>query len=423
MHKIAPLSALLLALGFAGSASAQVFTLSTPSDPDTIQGTGVTGVTVTISYTAPAPATPAAALDIVVPAEFTNLVATPTNPSISGSPADPLACQVNVPNANRIRLSPFVLTGVPSGNLCTITFDVPAATPVGVYNFSTCSAGNGACVNGNATGDYSSSAFTVSAGPTPPTIGAGVFNAAGGAGTEGVVTSIGTIDFPLTTPASNGGSGSVLCEDVDAAAPAFTFNPSTAVNVTNSPPSIQVSCPLSPFGGGPVGGTARCTIIDSANPAPGRTENVAVNCPEGAQSTGPTLTPPATTDLTVSQVLVGTNGTASILFSATGGDPGQFSTLTCSVVSGPVTVSPLSQNVTTGSSPQAITVSVQLTDTAQPNVGVVQCNGTNFNVSAPAGVVVLPPEFIPASSLWSQLALILVFLGLGGLVLVTRRNG
>jgi hypothetical protein len=54
---------------------------------------------------------------------------------------------------------------------------------------------------------------------------------------------------------------------------------------------------------------------------------------------------------------------------------------------------------------------------------VVQCNGTNFNVSAPAGSTFTPPAVIPASSLWSQLALILAFLGLGGLVLVMRRNG
>jgi hypothetical protein len=70
-----------------------------------------------------------------------------------------------------------------------------------------------------------------------------------------------------------------------------------------------------------------------------------------------------------------------------------------------------------------VVVGVTLTNAAQANVGVVTFNGTAFTISAPAGSTFVPPEVIPASSLWSQLSLIALFAALGGLVLVLRRNG
>ncbi|MBD8527331.1 hypothetical protein [Pseudomarimonas arenosa] len=328
------------------------------------------------------------------------------------------------PSATSIRVVP------PSGGAtpltstqttyCTYPVTVGGAAPAGLVAFNTMAIECSNAMAGSETCTVSAGAgFTVT-NNVPPTIGAGAFVAGSPSGTEGVVTAIGNINFPITSPAGGSNTGSVQCADA-AGGPTFSFTPSTAVTVdssTVSPVSIGVSCPLSPNGGGAVNGDATCTVTDSAGT---RMETISIDCPEGAMAMGPTLTPQATTNINLPVALVGSQSNTSIVFTAgNDGNAGQSTPLNCTATAPATIVSGGSQSVMTGSQPAPVVAGIVLTGAAQ--VGTVTCNGTVYTLNAPAGVVFVPPTVIPASSFWSQLSLIALFAALGGLFVAFRRN-
>lgn len=326
------------------------------------------------------------------------------------------------PTATSIRVVPpsggaTPLTGTAT-TYCTYPVTVNAGTPAGLIAFTESAI---ECLNAMAANQTCTTAagagFTVTAN-NPPTIGAGAFTAGMPSGTEGTVAAIGNVNFAITTAAAGTGTGSVQCADA-AGGPTFTLSPSTAITVNSgsaSPISVGVSCPLSTFGGGAVNGDVTCTVTDSAGT---RNETINIACPEGADATGPVLTAPVSTVINLGATIVGQSASGSIQYSAAGGDAGQSTALVCSVVSGPVSiVSGGNQTVTTGSQPAPVIVS--MTSAVAAQVATVSCNGTEFTINAAAGLV--PPEVIPASSLWSQLSLIGLLAGLGGLMVALRRN-
>lgn len=416
MKNLAKLAAALLVAGFATGATAQTITFGTPTPASTTAGTAVTGVSVVVSYTAPGAGGPSAiAADVTIPAQFTN--------TASGGDND---CIIGQPEAGRIRISKLDVDNpqVPSQTLCTLTFDVGAAVPVGTYNFSACGTGTGACVDGNVTTNFGAG-FQVTAAPvvTGPTIVAGSpafssnTNVPGGTLGGAAVTQ--NISFGASTGGVLGGTTNLVCNDDDGANTTLSAS-ATQNGITNNQTPTTIVASFTP-------GAARTVNVNCTATRQGTTDQTfsyAFNVAAGGVASGPVLTPPGATTLTVGGNAVGQQGTGSIVFTAANGDAGQSTPLNCSVTSGTVTiVSGGTQNVNTGSQPAPVVVGVTLTNAAQPNVGVVTCNGTAFTISAPAGSTFVPPEVIPASSLWSQLSLIALFAALGGLVLVLRRNG
>lgn len=408
---------LCTALGLvATSASAQQFIFNTPTPPSAVQGTGATGVTVIVGYDAPAMGGPAVAgADIIIPAEFTAVVSD-----------DNSECAVGQPEAGRIRISliDLALNPLPDiANVCQLTFNVGAAVAQGNYNFSLCSAGMGACVNpANATVDFGAGFNVVVA--TGPTIVAGspafdsVTNLPGGS--QGGPNITQNITFSASTGGSNGGTTDLMC----------TTDIGSLSNGTQNNIAIGATPATMQFSIAPDITMARvATVTCQANADGGGVQNwtYTFNIAQAALVVGPTLNPPAATTITVPSNLVGQQSNAAIQYTAVGGDPGQSTDLTCGAPTGNVIfVSGAPQTVNTGGNPAPIIVGVVLTDMDQNPAGTITCsaNGvdTLFTINAPAGVVFIPPENIPASSLWSQLALIGLLAGLGIVIVAVRRS-
>jgi hypothetical protein len=419
MKSIAKLAAGLLVAGFAAGVSAQTITFSTPSPANTTQGTAANGVFVDVIYTAPAMNGPAVVgVDVFIPAEFTGLTSNDNSECIVGQPA-----------AGRIRISQvdINLAPIPSNTICRLTFNVGAAVTTGTYNFSLCNAASGGgCVDPVGATVNFGAGFQVTAAPvaTGPQIVAGspAFGSttAVSGGTLGGPAVTQNISFGASTGGANGGTTALVCTDDDANTTLSAAANQTGITNGATPASITAS--FTP-------GAARTVVVSCTATRQGageQTFSYTFNVAAGAVATGPTLTPPAQTAITVNGNAVGAVGTNSIQYTAAGGTAGQSTALACTVTSGAPAVSIVSggsQNVATGSQPAPVVVGVTLTNAAQPNVGTVTCNGTVFTISAPAGSTFVPPAVIPASSLWSQLSLIALFAALGGVVLVLRRNG
>ena len=418
MKSIAKLAAALVVAGFASGVSAQTITFGTPTPASTVAGTAANAVTVDVIYDAPGAGGDPVAVgaDVFIPPQFTAVTSNDASECVVGSPA-----------AGRIRISQIdlALNPLPDSTICTLTFTVANDVAVGTYNFTLCNtASGGGCVDPEAVTVGFGAGFQVTAAPvvTGPTIVAntpafGASTAVAG-GTLGGAAVTQSITFGASTGGVLNGTTNLLCADDDANT---TLSGSATQNgITNGQTPAAITASFTP-------GAARTVVVSCTATRQGaadQTFNYTFNVAAGVVASGPTLNAPGSTSVNVSINGVGQTGTGSISFTAAGGDAGQSTPLNCAVTSGPVTiVSGGTQTVNTGSQPAAVIVGVTLTNAAQPNVGVVTCNGTAFTISAPAGSTFVPPEVIPASSLWSQLSLIALFAALGGLVLVLRRNG
>ena len=238
-----------------------------------------------------------------------------------------------------------------------------------------------------------------------------------------VVTASGNVGTATVTGCAISGSG----------ASSFSVSPTslTFSGATANPQNLAVGCTIPASS---ASATLTCTQTDQGGTATPRTWPLtcaAVNAnPVIAES-------PATgSTLSVGGAQAGSQATTSVTLTATGGSGAGTASVACTSTGGvqiafgaTPTTQAANQTVTGANPAQNLVVGATLTPVPQTGVGTVTCdvtdnNGTRqitYSVDALAGVV--PPEIIPASSLWSQLALIALFLGLGGLVLVVRRNG
>ena len=238
-----------------------------------------------------------------------------------------------------------------------------------------------------------------------------------------VVTASGNVGTATVTGCAISGSG----------ASSFSVSPTslTFSGATANPQNLAVGCTIPASS---ASATLTCTQTDQGGTATPRTWPLtcaAVNAnPVIAES-------PATgSTLSVGGAQAGSQATTSVTLTATGGSGAGTASVACTstggvqIAFGATPTSQAANQTVTGANPaQNLVVGATLTPVPQTGVGTVTCdvtdnNGTRqitYSVDALAGVV--PPEIIPASSLWSQLALIALFLGLGGLVLVVRRNG
>lgn len=248
---------------------------------------------------------------------------------------------------------------------------------------------------------------------------------------SGTIASGGT--FTITpSGGETGGSATYSCTTTPAAGYTLT-NGSGTINQGGAAVTVTAACDAGNF----TDGAISCTHTGGAG---GTASPVAytLDCP--VAPVPPTVAPSNVTagsNITIGGGSAGATGNGTLTFSASGGAGSGAAAQTvvaCSSTNAAVTVSPASrtfEGATTTN--QSFTVSLGLTAASQtfPD-GTISCSVTpaggaattvTFGVAAPAGTTFVAPAVIPASSLWSQLALIAVFLGLGGLVLVGRRNG
>ncbi|MEB2314559.1 MAG: hypothetical protein OZ919_00490 [Xanthomonadaceae bacterium] len=208
----------------------------------------------------------------------------------------------------------------------------------------------------------------------------------------------------------------------DAASFAITGgNPSTV------PPATSLGLQAT-LGAAALNATLTCDVADSAGNS---TATWTLTAPAGTVLQAPTLAanPASGTAITLPNSY-GTPVSSNIVITPTGGDAGgPDASVACTATAGfTVTAATLTftppggaaQNAVVGCTPGAAAVS-----------GTVSCGGTDqagvinwsWPVTCPAAQTAPPPPtFVPASSLWSKLALFGVFAALGMLILGLRRN-
>jgi hypothetical protein len=114
--------------------------------------------------------------------------------------------------------------------------------------------------------------------PTPPTItGVAVPSVPTPPVTIGSTRQVGTIDFSITVPAANGGTGSVSCVD-DAGGPTFTIAPANQPTITTTVADPTVSCLIT---GAAQSGTLTCTAVN------GGAQQFTFACPLGTAVVAP----------------------------------------------------------------------------------------------------------------------------------------
>ncbi|MCX7562767.1 hypothetical protein OS176_04295 [Xanthomonadaceae bacterium XH05] len=246
-----------------------------------------------------------------------------------------------------------------------------------------------------------------------------------GGGAYGTTSPATTIPVTLAT-LEGPGTASYTCSGAGTSAP-FIFTPLSGgpfTNTSSDPADISVSCTL---GASEVTGAVSCARTG------GDTTPVtfSVTCPAGTQ-TLPTLgsNPADGGTININPGMVDDTSNGSLIVTPTGGAGENPATVSCSATA-PIGITPSGASLLPGDGPATFAVSCPLTTEEQSYAAAVTCSGTDatgdfewsYDVSCPAGLE-LPaiPTFIPASSLWSKLALFGMFAALGLLVLGLRRN-
>ena len=245
----------------------------------------------------------------------------------------------------------------------------------------------------------------------------------------GAVFGTATSDTISVTVTPGGGTNPADTASYTCTAPAgFTVSPLTGgpIDNTGTLADIDVSCTT---GAAVVNGNVECTATNTA----GSSVNFVtpVTCPAGTMA-APNLTPipAAGGTVTVGAGAPGATACGTISIAASGGAGTDEATVTCTSGDVAVTVNPAGPlTFGVGSAPQTIQVCTTLTDTAQTFTDVITCTGDDgngsidwapFSVAAAAGSTA--PRFVPASSLWSKLALFGIFGALGMLIIGLRRS-
>lgn len=336
-------------------------------------------------------------------------------------------CAVD-PGTSTIAVSRFSSDGepLPSETICTVTFNVTAGTPVAVYPLahdpdpvSTAFGDLGAnpidgTVNDGAINVVAEGPPTISFDETPIVL-AGVYG----------TLQVATVPVTLT---NGGGNNPADTASYTCTAPAgISVSPLTGGPVANggSLTDLSVSCTL---GDTEVSGNIECNATNTAGSDEDFT--IPVTCEAGSMAP-PILTPtPGNgSTITTGAGAPGQVGTGALVVTPSGGAGVDPATITCSPSTASLTVSPAGvQSFLPGAAARTFSVGCTLTQEPQEFMGGVTCAGTDgdgpvewsFDVSCPAGVIA--PTFVPASSLWSKLALFGIFAALGLLVLGLRRN-
>lgn len=264
------------------------------------------------------------------------------------------------------------------------------------------------------------------------------------------------------------GPPAITIDNTPVALPGGVFGTSTSADITvtvsdNGDPDLandwaSYSCTasagfsISPADGGPItngddldditvsttltnaaqNGNVECTVTYSDGTSVDFT--IPVSAPAGVESAPVLTSSPADGDtVNVSGGTPGSNGTAGISVSAVGGVGTEEANITCTSADPAVTVNNGGpHSFAPGAAGVNIGISVELDTVDQDFTPGVTCTGQmadssgnlvdftwEFDVHAPAGTSA--PNFIPATSLWSKIALF-GFFGLLGVLAVRRRG-
>ncbi len=352
---------------------------------------------------------------------FNNAVvtATPSAPTVANHFN---TCVIVPPNIVRVAVANTLSQPVANGSWCTIALSVAASQPVGTEPLTLGAAVNVTTLNNGAINIVNVGPPTVNiAPPGNPVV------LAGGAGTFGSATSATAVPVTLTS-LSGAGTASYTCTGTGTSAP-FSFAPASGGPFSNGAPDptdISVSCTR---GAAVVTGNVSCARTGGATTP----VTFAVECPAGTQ-TMPTLgaSPVGGSTLNGAAAPLGGQSCATVTITPTGGVGVTPANLTCTAGAG-LTVTPAgAMSFLPGSTPQTVQVCATTTNAPQsfPIGSGLDCGGADgtgnvqfrYVVEIPAGSLAPPPTNVPASSLWSKLALFGLFGALGMLILGLRRS-
>lgn len=407
-------SALILALGT--TAASAGYSLTTPNATTPIAGGPVT---VQVVYTADG-ATTATQADIIIDTAKVAYVS---------ATADTASALCSLIGGNRLRSQENLPTNgvIPTGPICTyqLTANPGPAGDVMPLAFSDFIFVDIASNDTSANHTNVDGSLTWIAGPPPDVIvtftpASGSTVAFGGGLPGANVTQ--SIAIGNTGTIGTGTVSGCVISGPDAASFSITGgNPSTV------PPATSLGLQAT-LGAAALNATLTCDVADSSATT---SATWTLTAPAGTVLQAPTLAanPASGTAITLPNSY-GTPVSSNIVITPTGGDAGgPDASVACTATAGfTVTAATLTftppggaaQNAVVGCTPGAAAVS-----------GTVSCGGTDqagvinwsWPVTCPAAQTAPPPPtFVPASSLWSKLALFGVFAALGMLILGLRRN-
>lgn len=233
------------------------------------------------------------------------------------------------------------------------------------------------------------------------------------------------------------GSGTVTgCTITGAGAAAFGTPPADITVAAGASGSLPLSCTL-PNTGGAATATLTCTETDSNTPAPGAARTWPLSCPQGTPVPGPGFgASPAPNPAPAAPILCNGQAGDSVQRQITitnNGNAGAGSALDFTCTGGGI-VSIVSGGTATGlavGASQTVTVACAVPGDGVTSTGTVSCTSNApgapfvFNYSSTGSTFPPPvprPAVVPASSTWSQIALIALLAGLG-LAFVGFRRG
>lgn len=233
------------------------------------------------------------------------------------------------------------------------------------------------------------------------------------------------------------GSGTISnCGITGPGATSFGAAPAGTISVNGgSTGTIPLTCTL-PNSGGAATATLTCTETDANTPAPGAARTWSLSCPQGTPVPGPGFgASPATNTPATAISCSGQAGTTvqRQIVVTNNGNPGAGSALdfTCT---GAGVVTSVTGGAATGlavGASQTVTATCTVPADGVTTTGTVSCTSNApggpfvFNFSSTGSTLPPPvprPAVVPASSTWSQIALIALLAGLG-LAFVGFRRG
>lgn len=357
------------------------------------------------------------AFDFRVTYNAANLTSNPVTTNFGGAVCDNSTAGTVLCYAN-----PLVGLTLPASITITLPFDIGATAAVEPLTISNIAAYD---TSGAVPLPGTSGSITITAGPPPDVIvtftPASGSTVAFGGGLPGANVTQSIAIGNLNSNGTGTVSGCVI-SGPDAAS--FTI---TGGNPSTVPPATSLGLQAT-LGTAGLNATLTCNVADaSATTSATWTLTTPAAPTLGANpASGTAITLPNSYGTPVSSNIVIAPETGA------GGDAGgPNATLTCSTGSAGFTVTPAGALTFTPPGGAAQNVAVGCTPGAAAISGTVTCSGTDqaggiawsWPVNCPAAQTAPPPPtFVPASSLWSKLALFGVFAALGMLILGLRRN-
>lgn len=349
------------------------------------------------------------------------------------------ACTIPTPGTIVVVTQNFTTPLLANGTVCEIAFTTVAGAALGSTNldFQFDAASGDGCLDASANpATCTINDATVSVITAPPNVTLSYAPAAGSTITFPAGTALTTQNASITvTGGGTVGSGTVTnCGITGAGAGAFGAAPANITVAAGATGTLPLSCTL-PNSGGAATATLTCTETDSDSTA-GVSRSWPLSCPQGTPVPGPGFgaSPAPNTPATAISCSGQAGSTVQRQITITNnGNPGAGSALdfTCT---GSGIITGLTGGTATGlavGASQTVTATCTVPADGVTATGTVSCTSNApgapfvFNYTSTGSTFPPPvprPAVVPASSTWSQIALIALLAGLG-LAFVGFRRG